>query len=138
LMSPKLQTEEVYDARAADCWALGMMLFAALTNVSLSEMLHIDECGCDLWFDMEMETDIDSFINTRCLEKTLSTKTLSLIKALTVVDETKRMTATHVLEHTWFKSYHKIYHKSIEQNAMLHKEQLIGDNNDALPYYVLL
>jgi len=137
LMSPKLQTEEVYDARAADCWAFGMMLFTALTNISLTEMLNIDECGCDLWFDMEMETDIDSFINTRSLEKMLSTKTLSLIKALIVVDETKRMTVTQVLEHSWFKSYHKIYHKSIEQNAMLHKEQLIG-GNDTLPYYVLL
>merc|ERR1712228_780560 len=141
-MAPKLQSEEMFDARAADCWAFGMMLFHATVDKSLTKMLRISKKSHPnivTW--NEIGVNIDSFAQKYDLNKHLSVKILSLVKSLLVIKESERMNSHNLLHHSWFKSYYEIYIKSIARNAALHKKQLDEDLDDGkyvkFPYYVL-
>ena len=140
-MAPKLQSEEMYDARAADCWSLGMMLFHATADKSLTKMLRISKMGIHpnilTWTEIGM--NIESFAEQYHLKKHLSPNILSLVKSLLIIDESERMNTCGVLHHPWFKNYYEIYSKSINNNCSLHNKQLEVNLADGkyvnFPYY---
>eukprot|EP01084_Bolivina_argentea_P253437 425696_1 len=92
--SPALIDEVTYDARAADIWALGAMLFESLTG----QVLYPDVFG-----------GVDVSLSILCKSTNTNCKTADLVRCMLEEDDSKRIAAVDILKHKWFKAYYSKY-----------------------------
>uniref|UniRef100_A0A1W7R9C6 Tribbles n=1 Tax=Hadrurus spadix TaxID=141984 RepID=A0A1W7R9C6_9SCOR len=91
-VSPEiLITSGFYSGRAADCWSLGIMLYAMLVG---RYPFHDSDPGAVL-----LKVRRGSFT----IPETLSSHARCLIRSLLRMDPSERLTAEEVLDHPWFK-----------------------------------
>ena len=140
-LCPKLYAEEIYDARAADMWSLGMILYNCAIGSPIYSSIGIFEqnnpkSGSGYW--AVMTDNLKIYLNTNNLTKYINTKMLSVISMLLEVDESERLNAMNLLKHPWFKSYYKNYGKRIEKKSIKQAEQLQQQQGkmEKFPYYI--
>eukprot|EP01084_Bolivina_argentea_P086488 156340_1 len=122
-ISPELYNEEIYDARAADMWAIGMILYECVTGQPIyNEIKSIEpKRGCGRW--AVMNKCIKKYLQQQNLLKNVNIKMLSLINDLLCIDEIQRINAKQALQHEWFKSYFTKYSKQIEKKSIAQKKK---------------
>ena len=140
-LCPKIFDEQIYDAKTADMWSLGMILFHAAAGEALYSELLPHEIknpinGTGYWAVMKQK--IKAYLTKNKLSKFVSPKMLSVISQLLNLDPTKRLTAFEILQHQWFQSYYKRYERRIKKKSKKQAEQLAQQRPTLLqfPYYV--
>ena len=128
-LSPKQFDDEKYDARAADIWSLGLILFECLTNNKLYHKVT-NSIGDGYW---AIHNDkIMEYVKMNILDKYFNKNSLSLLCQLLKVDEQKRIYGINILKHPWFKTYFNKYQHRIAKK--LQKDGKIT-KTDELSYY---
>eukprot|EP01084_Bolivina_argentea_P253438 425698_1 len=113
--SPALKEEVTYDARAADIWALGAMLFQSLTGHVLYPV----------YLDLSLSI----------LKECTNAKVADLAGWMLKEDDSKRIAAIDILKHKWFKSYYTKYEKKIAAKSVSQKAELAEQIMTSFPYY---
>eukprot|EP01084_Bolivina_argentea_P119299 211537_1 len=139
-LAPQIQDNQIYNAKAADIWGLGILIYTCLTGESVlnynnysGQMMNLYATGklklfdfasnnsvCEWTFSLFwMFSDKDKFkihLQKNKLMKYFNNNTFSLLIGLLNLKEEKRLNILDVLKHKWFKSYWKQYHTFIEKN----------------------
>lgn len=113
--SPAMVAEDPYDARKADVWSLGMILFECMFGEPLYRKVGGPE-GSGYWAVMASKLNkyiLSNFSNA----KFINAKLLLLLNGLLQVDEAQRLNSYEILTTRWFKSYFKRYQGKFEKNA---------------------
>eukprot|EP01084_Bolivina_argentea_P019431 36120_1 len=119
--SPLLGDRQTYDARKADIWALGSMLFHCLTGQpiyrKLEECKQIERTICD------------------CVKGNRLKRCGDLIAHVLRIDEDERYSSMDVLKHQWFKVYYRKYKDQIAAKSQSQKKRL--NRLKQFPYYMM-
>eukprot|EP00484_Ammonia_sp_Unknown_P023902 CAMPEP_0197038082 /NCGR_PEP_ID=MMETSP1384-20130603/15112_1 /TAXON_ID=29189 /ORGANISM="Ammonia sp." /LENGTH=573 /DNA_ID=CAMNT_0042468475 /DNA_START=81 /DNA_END=1802 /DNA_ORIENTATION=- len=118
---PKIVEEQVYDARKADNYALGMMLFQCIFGVPLYSKLE-ETPGSGYWAIQHEK--INQWILLNNLTECVNGKLLTLLNGLLCLDQTKRLHTLEILKSRWFKSYFKRYQDKLEKKSAIQKKKL--------------
>jgi len=133
-VAPKVFDNDIYDARKADAWAMGIILFRLMTNTApyLAE---------DIWDDPQngyaaiKEGKLCKFLKMNHVK--MSSAASKLLCSLLSFDEDARPFAKSVIRAKWFKAYYERYGAQIERNmrsdAKLLKQQ--SEQMASFPYY---
>jgi len=123
--SPKKNEDTVYDAKAADMWSLGQILYLAIVGEPLYQSIYEDA-----HFEALSKLKQDKRFNG---------KKLSLITNLLEIDEGKRISSSQLLQHKWFTAYWSKFKRDIQRTSKNQKEKLveIEQTMKAFPYYKL-
>ena len=116
-LSPQIYDEQEYDARSADIWALGMMIF----EVSVGRAPYImpefnPKPGSGYWAIQNKQ--IKNYLSMHNLNKFINNKMLSLLNGLLDIDEDCRYKTSNILQHPWFKSYYNRYKQRINKKSV--------------------
>jgi len=124
-----------YDARSADMWSLGMILFQCMTN----ESLFFPE---DVWqqkggYLALKNNKLRKYLFENNLLRLFKKKSLSLLEGLLDIDEKTRFKASEVLKCGWFNVYYKRYANKIKKKLISDtiKLQKQTEELSAFPYY---
>ena len=135
-LSPQLYDEQQFDARSADIWALGMMLF----EVSIGRAPYImpeykPKPGSGYWAIQRKQ--IKQYLLMHDLTRYVNTKMMSLLKGLLDFDESTRFKSKDVLKHPWFKSYYGRYKQRINKKSVqqIKKLKLQTQKLKSFPFY---
>ena len=143
-LSPKLYDGDVYDARKADIWAMGMILYECVIGKPLYKRRNIDiidgkydktKVGSGYWSIEQKQ--ITLFLAMNGLTKYVNKKILSLLNGLLDIDENKRFNSMEILKHEWFKCYYKSYKQRIDKKSETQRQKLSEQSTkmDNFPYY---
>jgi len=113
---PKMVAEDPYDARKADVWALGMILFECIFGEAIYSKVGGAE-GSAYWAVMTSKLNKYILSNYSMQAKFINTKLLLLLNGLLAVDDAQRLNSFEILTSRWFKSYFKRYQGKFEKNA---------------------
>lgn len=135
--SPQILNEDVYDARKADIWALGMMLIHCLLGAPLYDtILHEPKKGSAFWSIMARR--LNEYLDKQGLIKHFNSKILSLLNGLLAPNETYRLQSAEILKHQWFNSYYSKYKRKLVQRSAMQKKK--GRNSrskkNIYPFYI--
>jgi len=136
--APKVFAGQYYDARAADIWSLGMILFQCITNESLF-------VPSDMWQEPKhgywalKNNKLKKHLSQNNMLRLFNRNSLSLLESLLNIDEKKRFKAAEVLKHSWFGSYYKKYSQRIKRKVMFDTQRIQNqaERMSVFPYYNL-
>ena len=125
--SPKQYDGDIYDARFADNWMLGMILFECMTNKKLYESYDIinNKNGYKALHD---ETLKSYFIKNNIL-KYFNLNSFDLLTKLLSINDEQRISGINILKHTWFKGYWRQYKSRINKKFKHQSETLSRRNS---------
>eukprot|EP01083_Nonionella_stella_P065516 171743_1 len=121
---PELLKNETYDARKADIWALGIMLFHCLIGRPLYRSVH------EVGYTVINTGNIKDFLKLNHSRAYVRRKSLDLIGHMLKIDEDERYDVMDILRAKWFKTYYRKYGEKIALAARK-KPCKLKD----LPYY---
>ena len=124
--SPRIIDEEVYDARGADNYALGCMLFQCIFGQSLFDKIS-DKPGSGYW--SIINNKLNQYILVNNLTKFVNGKILILLNGLLDKNEIKRFNTFEILQTKWFKSYFKRYQQKLKSKSEHQKKKLEKQKN---------
>ena len=135
--SPRVYNEFYYNAKKADIWSLGIILYKMLTNKFLYKLPNSRE---DEYFYYIEKNIIDMHLKINHLKKYINNKKiLKLLNNMLNINENKRYSSIQILKCEWFESYYKKYSNVIELKSKLqnelNKKQLKSKKMQSFPYY---
>eukprot|EP00484_Ammonia_sp_Unknown_P002370 CAMPEP_0197074308 /NCGR_PEP_ID=MMETSP1384-20130603/211042_1 /TAXON_ID=29189 /ORGANISM="Ammonia sp." /LENGTH=662 /DNA_ID=CAMNT_0042513149 /DNA_START=201 /DNA_END=2190 /DNA_ORIENTATION=+ len=154
-LSPRQYQEEAFDARAADMWALGQMLYACCVGAPLYASMADFESDYSIDDDTDVEDGGDKYMNNgfwaikhnklkqylqiNNLTKFVNAKLFDLIDHCLKIEEAERFDIEQTLRHPWYKSYLVKYKERIEKKSMSQQERLKEQKPKLtlFPYYQL-
>eukprot|EP01084_Bolivina_argentea_P025756 47896_1 len=122
--SPLVVSNETYDARKADVWALGIMLVHCLIGRPLYRNVY--EHG----YKVINTGELKDYLKLYNLRAHVRSKSLDLLQHMLKIDEAERYHCIDILKHKWFRSYYKKYKELIDAPEKPNKLK-------NLPYYNL-
>eukprot|EP01083_Nonionella_stella_P200934 735409_1 len=131
--APKVFAGEIYDARAADNFSLGMILFEVLTiGKKLYSPLTMYKPNSGYW--SLYNNQLKEYLLRNNLLKYFNVSSYDLLTNLLNINEKQRLNGINILKHKFFKVYFARYQKQIskkfnEQNLYLRKR---------FPYYSMM
>ena len=137
--SPKQYNGEVYDARFADNWSLGMILFEALTNTKLYESNDIinNKNG----FYALYHGKLRHYLNANNLAKYFNQHSFRLLSQLLRINDKRRISGMDILTNPWFNKYFIRYKSQITKKFKLQQKEISQQkqkmNNMEFPFYHL-
>ena len=129
--APESAAGGAYDARAADMWSLGMMLFHLIVGSPLYE-------ADDIWDDHKggywavRNGKLREYMGKKNLLALFKRDSFSLLEALLTVNPRKRIKAKQAALHPWFKSFNGAGHKSGKKR---YNEWGSVEQRKLFPYY---
>lgn len=131
-VAPKIYDNESYDARSADLWSLGMILFQCM--IVESRNIWQPMTG----YDVLREKRLKQYLAANNVLKYFKGYSFSLLQHLLVIDENERFNASQVIKHRWFKVYYERYEvrlvkKMINDTKSLQKQ---SEQISKLPFYL--
>eukprot|EP00488_Nonionellina_sp_1-RS-2012_P000771 TRINITY_DN1217_c0_g1_i2.p1 TRINITY_DN1217_c0_g1~~TRINITY_DN1217_c0_g1_i2.p1 ORF type:complete len:226 (-),score=58.86 TRINITY_DN1217_c0_g1_i2:647-1324(-) len=131
---PQIFDEEVYDARRADMWSLGVIMF----YISFGIYPYEKQLATDSGYWSCKHKKIELFLDLNHLSHLSNNKLISLISGCLRVDEKERSNISKVITNVWFKTYFKRYADKMQEQS---RQQLEKNNSnqgkmdDNIPYY---
>eukprot|EP01084_Bolivina_argentea_P303180 523374_1 len=137
-ISPQTYNEQIFDARAHDMWAVGLILYECIIGKKLYTAHDI------IWreplngFDAVIcNNNLCQYLTVNNLIKYFQNDSLLLLKDLLLIDENQRINSVKLLKHSWFKSYYSRYKKILKPEFIADKKlfqhQIRNINN--FPFY---
>ena len=109
--APNRVSEEMYEARAADMWTVGMILFECVVGSSIYTSKDISVLGLETMphngYWAVMNGKIHSYLATNSGLNKMNPKILSVITKLLKVTEEKRMNSMQLLQSRWMSKLYK-------------------------------
>eukprot|EP01083_Nonionella_stella_P185938 679487_1 len=143
-LAPKVYGEQLYDARSADMWSLGMLMFECLTGELLYEPMDIFVTEYDEFattyngYSALHRGDLKRYLLQNIELKCFTADSLDLLLNLLQIDERRRFKACDILQHKWFKMYFAKYSKQIQRKSITQKERLLRQKKTiCLDFYAL-
>ena len=119
---PRMLHEESYDARKADIWSLGIILYVLALGLEPST-------------NSDSYQMIGKFYHRR---NYVNQKMVDLMRNMLNVDEVQRFDSQKVLESEWLAMYYERYKDEIEKHSVYQlkrNEKLSQETNHFFPYY---
>jgi len=120
-----------FDARGADMWSLGMMMFHLIVGSPLYE-------ADDIWEDHKggywavRNGKLREYMGKKNLLALFKRDSFSLLEALLTVNPRKRIKAKQAVLHPWFKSFNGAGHKNVKKR---YNEWTNTEQRNLFPYY---
>eukprot|EP01083_Nonionella_stella_P198344 728277_1 len=130
-VAPNVYKGRSYDARKADMFTLGLILYECMVGRPLYK-------ACDMWESPQngyyalMKGDLLPYLQMYGLQNRFQKHSFSLLQNLLNIDENKRFNAMQVMKHIWFKKYYKKYQKIISKEIKM-DEKLLQNKNKYFP-----
>mmetsp|Transcript_42320 Transcript_42320/g.68034 ORF Transcript_42320/g.68034 Transcript_42320/m.68034 type:complete len:521 (-) Transcript_42320:79-1641(-) len=133
LNAPNVFDEEAYDARASDCWDLGIILYQLATG--LDPYSCADEANAD--YQRVKKHNLKQLLNVHQRAKYVTQKQLSLMQCLLNCRESARYSAVDVLKHDWLNLYFSKYKVLIKKksDAQIARNAKFQSKMQKFPYY---
>jgi len=139
-LAPKAYAGDIYDARATDIWAMGMMFYASMMNSVLYE-------PCDLWnegdngYDALIHNNLKRHLLSINAAKYFQKKSFDFLNCCLQFDEEERATAAQLVQHKWFSLYYNQYEVTLKKRFSgirnsLEKSRKKHKDCDAPSFYV--
>eukprot|EP01084_Bolivina_argentea_P114614 204015_1 len=131
---PEIFNEEVYDARKADMWSLGVVMFYMHFGLYPYEQQLTTDSG--YWSCKHNK--IGLFLDMKHLSHLYNTKLIALLSGCLCVEEEERFNIGKVITNVWFKTYFKRYADKMQEQS---RQQLEKNGNNKrkmdqnIPYY---
>eukprot|EP00485_Elphidium_margaritaceum_P001660 CAMPEP_0202691836 /NCGR_PEP_ID=MMETSP1385-20130828/6427_1 /ASSEMBLY_ACC=CAM_ASM_000861 /TAXON_ID=933848 /ORGANISM="Elphidium margaritaceum" /LENGTH=444 /DNA_ID=CAMNT_0049347291 /DNA_START=69 /DNA_END=1403 /DNA_ORIENTATION=+ len=104
--APQVYNNMVYDARKADVYQLGCILF----HLSFfAPMYRYQESAIDASFQCIQRNDVMSLIEMRNLQKLASKKLIALLCSMVNTKEKNRASVDDIMQHSYFAAYYRKY-----------------------------
>jgi len=119
-VAPNVFAEEVYDARAADNWSLGIILFECLTcNRSLYAPFDVAPVKKNGYLALHLGSNgLKQHLKRARLLRFFSQSSLDLLARLLAVDEQQRLSGLEILQHKYFAMYYRKYATQVQQKLL--------------------
>eukprot|EP01083_Nonionella_stella_P053781 142134_1 len=112
--APKVFNEELYDARAADNWKLGMCLFECMTmGQRMYQPLEVHVPFSGHW--AVNNNGLKGYLNANNLLNHFNVDSFGMLNALLNIKEAERLKGMDILKHSWFNMYYRRYKKQIKK-----------------------
>eukprot|EP01084_Bolivina_argentea_P211073 359103_1 len=141
-LAPNVYAEQPYDARSADTWAFGMIMFESLTDEPLYDPMevlsseHSEFETLSSGYGALRNGNLKQYLLNYKRGKRLNANSMELLLNLLCIDEGKRFQAVKVLKHAWFNMYFKRYHKQIQRKTITQKQRLLKQRKTMnVPFY---
>eukprot|EP01083_Nonionella_stella_P017451 48824_1 len=126
--APKVFNEETYDARCADNWALGMILFECITiGNKMWSPVHVNTAYYAL-----QSNQLKQYLHCNDMLSHFNHDSFCLLRDLLCMDQRKRLIGIPILAHAWFRAYFKQY---LPQIAKKFKNGKSVKRPKGFPYY---
>ena len=135
--APSVQHGGFYDARTADMWSFGLLMYQLLTGQALYQPYH-------MWFRNKNNPywslyngQLTKYLKASDLESHFDETSYLLLCQLLNVRETERIKAAQCLKHNYFKSYFKKYQKKMNSKIVKYMTRLNDQTAKmrVFPYY---
>merc|ERR1712228_378081 len=124
---PEIFNEKVYDARNADMWSFGVLLFF----MHFGQYPYQRQVKQDSGYQCIQNQTIHLFLAQNHLSHLSNDKLLQLISGCLCVEETQRFTISDVVKHEWYKKYAQRHRKKMKERMRNKPNVESGD----IPYY---
>ena len=111
-VAPKVFFGEIYDARKADIFSLGMVLYHCLVGKPMylpRDMWEVPRNG----YRALMTNKLGKWLKQKDLLQYFQVQSLSALQCMLVLDESRRPDAGKMLKHPWFTTYYSQYEESM-------------------------
>jgi serine/threonine protein kinase len=127
--------EGFYDARGADMWALGMILYTSAVGTPPYEIMDIFPDSLSGYWHVH-NGQIKKYITQTGKSNYINSSMLALMNALLNTDADQRLTAAQLVKHQWFESHYADNKENIEQKSRAtHKLLECTKKAQSLQYY---
>mmetsp|Transcript_45937 Transcript_45937/g.73566 ORF Transcript_45937/g.73566 Transcript_45937/m.73566 type:complete len:413 (+) Transcript_45937:1054-2292(+) len=106
-LAPEVFQGDLYDGRAADNWALGIILFECLTNRHLYGPLDVANMS-NGYLALHQGTLLQ-YLDRHNLSRYFTANSFSLLVQLLSINGKNRLHHMHLLQHQWFAIYYNMY-----------------------------
>eukprot|EP01083_Nonionella_stella_P254448 874326_1 len=133
LSAPRVFRGEQYDARKADVWSLGIILFQVSTGLKPYNAQKMNDPG----FERIKSSQINELLVFYDKSNHVNGKMVKLMSNILHGRETKRMDSDCILEHEALSLYYKKYKPQIDKKSRLQRlrEKVLKPKMDLFPYY---
>eukprot|EP01084_Bolivina_argentea_P027981 52037_1 len=101
-VAPQIFNEDVYDGRAADAWALGMVYYQCMVGSTYNAAYIWDQT--QFGYSALVNNKLENYLSNKNLLRCFKDSSFSLLNNLLVVDENMRLKASEIVKHPWFKT----------------------------------
>ena len=148
-LAPEINAGKLYDARCADMWSLGVLLYQCIFGQKLfneddeyfaeDNFFGLDNNKSTMYWMLKNENKFKLYLKQESMLQYVNKNICDLILGLLKVKSYQRMTAMDVLKHKWFKTYWKQYHKRIHKKMVVQRKKSLNQYNTFkhFPYYSL-
>eukprot|EP01084_Bolivina_argentea_P059029 107749_1 len=126
LLAPKVFNEEIYDAKKADIWSCGVILYQLLTNIDPHKCHNIRD-----------EQSIMELLEYDGKRKYVNYKIINLLSKMMNINEIQRANCSDVLEHEWLNLYYNKQKNVIHKKSRFQflKNQSSSKKMNKFPFY---
>ena len=137
--SPKVFDGEVYDARCADMWSLGIILFTLCVGVEPYKFPN-NKLDRGYWALQSTNiNDFQSYLQMNDYGKYLNDSLFILITGLLTINDSKRLSIEQVVESQYLQTYYRRYKDRIIEKSQIQKmaNYLQRQKMKDFPYYTM-
>ena len=134
--APQVYHNIIYDARKADIYQLGVILYHMSVGVPIYQFQN---SSIDPGFLCVEHNNIELYLKMQKLLHFVNKKLIKLLNGMLNTNEKQRVNSFQILTHEWFQVYYKKYKNRIEISTKKQKETnlLNKESMNGFPYYTI-
>ena len=113
-LAPNIHDSDHYDAKAADMWSFGMIIYYCFFNRYPWKTKHYDRPKIGTANYAIHHGKLRQYLLKGGLFRIINSSIFSLLNGCLDMDESNRLSAIGVIQHKWFQSYYSRYWKQLQ------------------------